>query len=105
MPTDILTELERLAIAHGPAALEAGVDHLRDTRIAQSDEGRAAVEVLDALVDRYGDDALAWVFARVRRRLDRKVARAVAEGRQEVRDAAARAMDRIRAGNGGEGHE
>ena len=103
--TDLLSEIERLTRTHGHTAVDAGFARLRDTRIADSSEGRAAIDVLDALVDRYGDDAVAWVFGRIRARLDRRVDRHGNAAQRDIDEAAERAMERLRAGNGGEGHQ
>lgn len=104
MPTDVLTEIERLTHRFGPAAVDAGLVHLRDSRIGQSDEGRAALGVVDALVDRYGDDAIEWLFRRARARLERRVDRRGDDAHDAVDEAAERALERVRSTLPGDGH-
>ncbi len=105
MSTDLRDTIERLATENGHDALDAAVDKVRETRFGQSAEGRAVIAAVDTLAEKYGMAAVKWVIRRIDARLDAKVERRRLATKEALDRAEARNLERIRAGEKGDGHQ
>jgi len=105
MADDIAVVLYDVGRRLASRGVDAGMGALAETRVGQTPTGRAALGVLDALLDEYGDDAAEAILRRIHARQSRRIDAMVDEAKRENDAAAERARERLRAGHGGEGHE
>ena len=89
----ILTDLGTRLASRG---VDAGLDALAETRVGSTPGGRAALGVVDALIDEWGDDAVEALIRRTHARLERGVDQRGAEAHETIRDAAEEARRRVR---------
>lgn len=73
MAADIREVLHDIGVDLVKRGAAAGMDALSETRVAATPTGRVALDVVGALVDEYGDDAIDAIVRLIRARQKRRV--------------------------------